>query len=437
MKRAKHNLGYTRLASFDMGNIVPIGMQEILPGDSIRMQTSALLRVTPLVAPVMHRVNVQIHSWFVPNRILWSNWDSFITDPDSGLTVPEITLDTASTAGCLALADAMGIGHNIVPAVSGTSRSVIALPFRAYNKIWNEFYRDKDIDTALTEDVSDTDTDANYTLKRARWKKDFFSVARTTAQHGAEEQAAVGGGGTTLDISEWRRAMSMQKLRERLSHFGSTYRDRLAFLGIKSSDARLDRPEYLGGGKQYISFSEVLATNDDGGTNVTLGQMGGHGIAAVRTRPFKRFFEEHGWMLTFLIARPDPVYQQVMPPEFKRNSWEDYFQPELMMLGDEQILNMQVWYGHTNGAQVFGYIPRFDNYRRRISTVSGDFRTTLGTLDHWHMARAFSSNPSLNSTFLECTPTDRIYVATSPHELMGMVRHRVAAKRLVPKRARI
>jgi hypothetical protein len=435
MKRAKHSLTHLRLQSFNMGSLIPIMCQEVLPGDTFRHQVSALLRVTPLVAPVMHPVEVKIHSWFVPMRLIWENWETFIVDPDSGLTVPTWTISSAiSNKSVLDLVDHMGVGHDVVASTSGTSQVLNVLPFRAYNRIINEFYYDQDIDTALemrTDDGPDTTT-GWYQVRQVRWPKDYFTTARASAQHGSAETAAVGGGGTTLDINEWRRAMATQRLREHRNRFGDRYRDYLAFLGVPSGDARLDRPEYLGGGKQTISFSEVLSTQASGSG---LGDLGGHGIAAVSTRPYRRFFAEHGYVLTLAFTRPAPVYQSLIPKTFLRSTWDDFFQKELEMMGDQAVINEELDYAHATPTGTFGYVPRFDDYRRVQSTAHGDFRSTLGTLDHWHYARdLLGGDPALNSTFLGCSPTDRVYVSGTPDELMGMVRNRVAARRLVRKR---
>jgi len=429
MKRSKHSLSHMRLQSFNMGKLIPCCCLEVLPGDTFRHQVSALFRVTPLVAPVMHPVRVQLHFWFVPNRLLWDDWESFITDPDSGETIPTIQLDNASGNATLALADHLGIGHD-----GGTATQVVsALPFRAYNKIVNEFYLDQDIDTPLTETTADTDTDANYAVENSRWKKDYFTVARATAQHGSQEVAAVTAGGTELKINELRRAIATQKLREHRNRFGSRYRDVLAFMGVRSSDSRLDRPEYLGGGKQTISFSEVLGTGT-ADTAGELGALGGHGIAALATRPYKRFFEEHGYVIGLITARPEPFYEQTIPKHFLRSTWDDFYQRELAMMGEQTIVNEELKYDHASPTDTFGYIPRHDDYRRINNTIHGDFRAETGTLSEWHYGRHFTADPALNASFVECAPTDRVYVATAPDELMGMFRHRIAARRIVSKK---
>lgn len=499
MKRSKHSLSYYRLATLDGGYIMPIGCTEVLPGDSFRHDTSVLLRCLPLVAPVMHPVDVQVHHWFVPNRLVWDGWEDFITTVDENALVPTIQLDTGSTAGVRSLAECFGVGINTTSTVT-----LNAMPFRAYNFIWNEFYRDQDIDTKVAQVTGNTDDDANYTPLRSRWEKDYFTTARPYPQQGSDTQVAtldlslgkvpvsnlgaVGNawqgagnsvrlndgttttttttpgqrwattgsglpltykesatnalfpdvhvdlsnvpGGAYLDINEFRRAMAHQRIREHRNRFGSRYRDYLAFLGVKPSDGRLDRPEYLGGGKQTVSFSEVLSTAET--AEAPIGQLGGHGIAALRTRAYRRFFEEHGHILSFIIVRPRTVYMDNVPRNFLRRTWDDYWQKELEMMGEQPISNREIYYGATNSTDVFGYIQRYDEYRRQQSYVSGEFRTTL---DYWHYARKFSSQPVLNSTFLECFPTDRVYVVQNAAEFQAMCAHRITAQRLVARRA--
>lgn len=370
MKRSKHSLSHTRLTSLKMGQIYPVACVEVLPGDSFRHQTACLVRVAPLVAPVMHPVHLMVHHWYVPSRLLWDSWEDFITGKNPALVVPTVTL--SAHAQSRAMAQAFGVGAD-------TGNVVLnALPFRAYNQIYNEFYRDQDL-SALAGAPTGNGPDApeNYAIQPVSWEKDYFTTCRPQPQQGAGTESiavniagelpikgigrpaagtyvadgqtaresdgtsrvyasaewmatnspsgtlieenpgnpgypyvrATGTGLTaSMDINAWRTSMAMQRMREHRNRYGSRYRDLLAFLGVNSSDARLQRPEYLGGGKQTISFSEVLSTADTGITGAPIGEMAGHGIAAMRTRPYKRFFEEHGYMLSFLIARPRTVY---------------------------------------------------------------------------------------------------------------------------------
>lgn len=460
MKRNAHSLSHYRLATFNQGEIYPVACLEVLPGDSFRHDLAVLLRTTPLVNPVMHPVHVQCHSWYVPNRLLWDNWEAFATDDDYGTVIPQITLDSGSTAGCRRLASGLGIG---IGADTTTSLAVNALPFRAYNLIWNEFYRDQDIDAKVTETTANTDTDANYVLLRSRWEKDYYTAARAAAELGGVASVSINFAETgasaqtvTLDrataladaavrvdqtgtagapitanftVEQFRRAAALQKIREHRNRFGSRYVDYLRFLGVTPSDSRMSRPEYLGGGKQTISFSEVLSTAAT--TDADLGAMGGHGIAALRTRPYRRFFEEHGWVLSFLIVRPRAIYMSSTTRHWFYDTSFSMWQKENEGIGDQQILNREIYYPSGTPTAAFGYIPRFDHYRRHPSQVCGEFASTL---DDWHLAREFGSQPVLNSSFLECTPTDRVYVETTSDELKAMIAHRIQARRLVSRK---
>lgn len=495
MKRSKHSLSHYRLTSLNTGTLFPVMCEEVLPGDSWRQQSSVLVRVSPLVAPVMHPVQVSIHHWFVPSRLVWSNWEDFITGVNTALVVPTLTVNMTSDAAAAQMAQSLGVGADTATV------TLSALPFRAYNQIYNEFYRDQDLIPKLVESVGNgPDAVADYALRKVAWEKDYFTTARPYPQQGADtevvnltitgdmtvrgigiaeadrtfpvagiqvresdnvvrtyaqgKQTATAAGmyvegtaaaagrpnirvpaGTSIqggmDINDWRKAMAMQRMREHRNRFGSRYRDMLAFLGVTSSDARLQRPEYLGGGKQTVSFSEVLATAE--GASTVVGDMAGHGIAALRTRPFKRFFEEHGYVFSMVFARPQSVYLNRVPRHFLRRDYDQYWQKELEMMGEQEITNFEVYGDSGTPAGVFGYIPRYDEYRHGESSVSGEFRTIL---DYWHMARDFSSQPVLNSSFVNCIPTDRIYASTDTDELYVMVAHRISARRLVSKRAR-
>lgn len=453
-----------------MGLLYPIACIEILPGDSFRHEVAALLRTSPLVNPVMHPVHVAVHHWYVPMRLIWENWEDFITGVDLDLIVP-----TVNAATCTDLSQALGVGIN--DPSTPAARTVSALPYRAYNRIWNEFYRDQDLSTPAPEVVGDTDSGANYVIKRASWEKDYFTTARPNPQQGdassirldipgigvtnqtyasgtafytggtAGEVKDVSSTGTLravqdpdnpgfpdiraeLDINQWREAMAFQRIREHRNRFGKRYRDMLAFLGVNSSDSRLQRPEYLGGGRQTISFSEVVSTAAT--EDAPLGALAGHGIAALRHRPYKRFFEEHGYVISVMCVRPKTVYTDIVPRTFLRRKYEDFWQKEFEVLGDQEITNPEVFYAASN-SNVFGYQQRHDDYRRHPSTIAGQFRFSLAD---WHMARAFSSQPVLNESFVASDPTERIYADPSIDSIQTMIAHRISARRLVSKVAR-
>ncbi len=488
MKRNKFSLSNYRLTSLDQGKLVPIGMYEVLPGDTIQQSTSALVRMAPLVTPVMHPVHLRIHHWFVPNRLIWDDWEKFITGGADGLDAsvyPTFSSGAQVLEG--SLEDYLGI-----PILDGGDSTIVrsALPMRAYMLIWNEWYRDQDLSTAAVIDTtSGPDSTTSKVLKNVAWGKDYFTTCRPWTQKGTEVSLPLGtvapvvsktgvgagvkmrkasddallpsataittaadsivegdgvdgywdpngtleanlAGATAATINDIREAFALQKYKEARARYGSRYVEYLRYLGVKSSDARLQRPEYLGGGRQTIQFSEVLQTGVNFGDNNGVGELRGHGIAAMRSNRYRKFFEEHGIVMSFISALPVGIYAQGYPRMYNRATKEDYFQKELEGIGQQEVYNREIMGSHATPAGVFGYQDRYDEYRRAESMVTGEFRETLNT---WHMARIFSSDPSLNSTFVEANPTNRIYAATANHQMYVMAHHSVQARRMLRK----
>lgn len=483
MKRAKFSLSNTKLLSCDMGELVPIGLTEVLPGDTFQHSTSAMLRCSPLLAPVMHPVHVQVHHWFVPNRLVWEDWEDFITGGPDGLDAsefPTIAMPASTGAAVGSLADYLGVPPGIA------DLEVSALPFRGYALIWNEFYRDQDLQTELAISLaSGADSTTSTALKNSGWAKDYFTSARPWEQKGASITIPLGdtaplenfgsdyslsriastgatttaannmmtgvtgginngtvalqvdvspnmradlSGASAVTVNVLREAMALQRYQEARARYGSRYTEYLRYLSVRSSDARLQRPEYLGGGRQTIQFSEVLQTAE--GSN-PVGEMRGHGIGALRSNRYRRFFEEHGYVYTFLTVRPKGIYMQGLPRTWNRRIKEDYWQVELQHIGQQEVLNKELYAGHATPDGTFGYQDRYDEYRRQESTVSGEFRTSA--LDFWHMARDFSTDPALNSTFVECVPPDRSFAVPSEDVLYVMAKHSIQARRLVAR----
>lgn len=481
MKRSKFSLSNYKLATFDMGQLVPVGLTEVLPGDSIQQATSALIRCSPLLAPVMHPVKMRIHHWFVPNRILWDNWEDFITGGPDGMNASVFPTITINNPAEKTLADYMGIAP-------GTYSSTFsALPFRAYAMIFNEWYRDQDLVTEVGLSKADgNDTTTNTSLLYSAWEKDYFTTARPWEHKGpavtlplgteapilrrsnaiaakvyAEGTNSPGGlenlrsdaagvlegatsstqfsidpqgglyaslsGATAANVNDLRLAMALQRYQEARARYGSRYTEYLRYLGVRSSDARLQRPEYLGGGKQTIQFSEVLQTGVDS-TDEGVGDMYGHGIGAMRSNRYRRFFEEHGFIVSLVSVLPKTMYAQGMPRHWNRRTKEDFWQKELQHIGQQEILNKEVYAMHASPNDTFGFNDRYDEYRRAESTIAGEFRSTL---NYWHMARIFGSAPTLNGDFVKANPTDRIFASTTTSELYGMFNHSIQARRLL------
>ena len=220
----------------------------------------------------------------------------------------------------------------------------------------------------------------------------------------------------------------MQRYEEARARFGSRYTEYLRYLGVRSSDARLQRPEYLGGGVQTLQFSEVLQTAE--GTD-PVGDLKGHGIAAMRSNRYRRFFEEHGIILSLMSVRPKSVYLQSIDRYWTKTAKEEFWQKEFQFIGQQAIKNKEVDVSISNPDSAFGWQDRYDEYRRRFSTVSGEFRTSL--LNYWHFARDLGSGAALNGAFVTCNPTERTFAVPSQDVLYVMAHHSIQARRLVAK----
>lgn len=492
--RNKFSLSHKKLFSCDMGELIPCGMYEVLPGDTVQQATSALVRCAPMLAPVMHPVNTRIHHWFVPYRLLWEEFEEFITGGPDGMddtTYPTITLPAGGGVTVGTLADYMGIPLGVA------SLNVSALPFRAYAFIWNEWYRDQDLQTELVwSDASGADTTTNTTLQNVAWEKDYFTAARPWEQKGPAitiplgTQAPVSGlglstnvpfsdanqtvkdaksglagvvypnsigsvattfrmrgtlasasgvpdvyadltGASAITITALREAMALQRYEEARARYGSRYVEYLRYLGVKSSDARLQRPEYLGGGSQTLQFSEVLQTAE--GEN-PVGEMAGHGIGGMRSNRWRRFFEEHGIVMSFMSTKPKTIYTQGLARMWNRRVKEDFWQKEFEHIGQQEIKNKELYAAHASPEGTFGYADRYAEYRSEESTVSGEFRTT--ELSFWHFARQFASDPALNATFVKSVPTEIPFAVPSRDVLYVMANHSVQARRLVSASAK-
>lgn len=503
MKRSKHSLSHYVQLSCSMGELVPISCYEVLPGDSIQQASNLVMRVLPLLAPVMHPVRIQIHNWFVPSRLVWpegeeGGWESFITGGADGFddsVYPTISTPASTGFSVGSLADYLGVPPGV------PSRPVSALPFRAYNRIFNDWYRDQDLQTPLVVSTgSGVDTTTSTTLVNGCWEKDYFTSARPWEQKGPtvsipltgnapilgigvpqsdssfpvsnaavretttgattfpfarsvnpsvssgelyiEGVAAAGGsnpsifanltGITAVTMNDLRLSLGLQRYEEARARYGSRYPEYLLYLGVRPGDARLQRPEYIGGGKSIIQFSEIMQTapTTDGDDTEGVGNLKGHGIGFGKSRRFRRFFDEHGYVITLLVVRPKTMYIDGLNKMWNRRTKEDHWQKELEHVGQQEVLNKEVYFAGASPDGVFGYQDRYDDYRRIESRVAGEFRTTL---DFWHMARKFSSAPALNASFVSSNPTNRIYSVTDDavDKLWITANHSIQARRLV------
>lgn len=484
VKRSAFDLSHEKKLSGKMGQLMPVYITEVVPGDTFHIDTESMIRFAPMVAPVMHRINSYIHYFFVPNRIIWDQWERFVTKGDISLPTIEFVGDVYPGS----IADLLGLPtrHNTQPS---EYTLINDLPFRAFYQIYKDYYIDQNLSTAESfggsntkiidmsyDDIAGADGIFNGINKFYRcWEKDYFTSALPWAQKGDpihmhavvsnETPTKVSGGladsglkisadgtkvvtdsGTdvtldtvgnaTITVEELRAATRLQRFLERNARAGTRYVEHLlAHWGVKSSDARLQRAEYIGGGKSPVVISEVL--NHTGTAELPQGNMAGHGINIGRTNHASYNAEEHGFIIGIMSIIPEPTYQQGLPRLWSRKLNLDFYYPEFAQLGEQEVLNQELFFDHTNPTQnegTFGYQSRYAEYKYAPSTVHGHFKDTL---DFWHAGRKFENCPALNQEFIECNTNDineRIFAVTSEltENLYIQLYHKVTAIRPMP-----
>lgn len=500
MKKAKFNLSHERKLSMRLGYLTPILCQEVLPGDSFNLSsTEHLMRMAPMIAPPMHRVKASVHHFFVPNRIIWNEWEDFITGGKNGdltpvapfITFPSVAAPDRSYNG--SLADYFGLPT--IPVGSGGTvtnpTKVSALPFRAYQTIYNEFFRDQNLSDPVpfglgSGAVAGQDLLEITQIRIRSWEKDYFTSALPWAQRNLQpigapvtinspgssfvfdanttDQVLANQTGLTTDaagrlrgapsgtnariettgnvlVEEMRLANRLQEWYEKNARGGARYIEQiLAHFHTKSSDARLQRPEYLGGGSSPIVFSEVLSTfqAEAGVAPYPQGNMSGHGISAGANAGFSRKFEEHGHIISLLSVKPSTAYQQGVNKMWKRFDKFDYAFPTFAHLGEQEVSNEEIYADFTQPANTpyptFGYQERYAEYKYAPNTVHGNFRDNLA---FWHMGRIFSNAPSLNEAFVTADPAqgmERIFAVESSDtdKLYCQIYHNLTAVRPLP-----
>lgn len=531
-RRNAFNLSYESKLTLNMGELVPIMCMPVVPGDKFRVKTESLVRLAPLVAPMMHRVNVFTHYFFVPNRLVWNQWEDFITKGADGEDIPvlpsfRLSPDLVSSNPSqlfgdgtlwdyLGLPSLKGIGGAEFPNPSPNGVTapqnyrVSSLPFRAYQLIYNEYYRDQNltepVDISLLSGFEDTLHALNLLqLRRRAWEKDYFTSALPWLQRGPEVTVPIQGSGDMLDvryfgntgknqlwmdsnhrdfengvaydsvfsaensvkaarlvavnggtnnrapelnpngtlkvsvdemginINDLRASNALQRWFERNARGGSRYIEQiLSHFGVRSSDARLQRPQFLGGGRMPISVSEVLQTSSTDKTSPQA-NMAGHGISAGINNGFKHYFEEHGYIIGIMSITPRSGYQQGVPRDFTKFDNMDFYFPEFAHLSEQEIKNQEVFLSADgDNDKTFGYTPRYAEYKYHQSEAHGDFR---GNLSFWHLNRIFEGRPNLNTTFVECKPSNRVFATseTEDDKFWVQMYQDVKALRLMPK----
>lgn len=495
------DLSHDVKTSFKMGYLIPSPPILCSPGDKFKLGAESLVRFAPMVAPVMHRFDIRHEYFFVPFRLLWDNWEKYITLPETGETPPAHPYQQYGTGGVAYndLLDYMGL-----PPFSGLPGSLekfSALPIAAYQKIYNDYYRPAqfvdEVSYKVIDGLQDNTQWANHLsiLRKRAWEHDYFTAALPEAQKGDPVMIPIGSqkvvidplasggarlvgaddhlplnagpvdtnafgdlqGGTPAEtalldpnntlitedageatsINDLRLAYALQKLKEKLMRGGSRLTEYLRVVfGVFPQDARLDRAEYITGVKAPLVVSEVLnTTGETGASELPQGNMAGHGVAVVQGTYGHYFVPEHGVIICISSVIPRSCYQNGIHATWdKYTDPTEYFVPDMAHIGEQEIKGKEIFaFGSgTFSSDTWGYMPRFSEYKTMPSFVTGDFRQSLS---HWHDGRIFTTQPSLNQEFIECTPSNRIFAVAEDGEdkVYAHIYHKITAIRKMPK----
>nr|AVQ10259.1 putative major capsid protein [Gokushovirinae environmental samples] len=494
INRSRFDRSHGMKTTFDSGWLVPVFVDEVLPGDTFNLRATYFARLATPIHPFMDNMFLETFFFFVPNRLLWNNFKKFFGEQDNpadstSYLVPQMT-SPGGGYGEMSLYDYMGLPTKM----PGLPHN--ALHTRAYNRIYNEWFRDQNLQNSVTLDLGDgPDTPANYVLLRRGKRHDYFTSCLPWPQKGPAVNIPLGGqapltgfyvntgvtvgisgvqqvgnasagsnslnpagvtyiasksaagtaaatawnttnanifadltAATAATINQLRQAFQIQKIYERDARGGTRYTELIqAHFGVTSPDARLQRSEYLGGGSTPININPIAQTANTPAVGTPQGNLAAMGTGMMGGVGFTKSFTEHGVLLGLISARADMNYQDGMNRMWSRQTRFDYYWPALAQIGEQAVLNQEIYAVGTSGGgraqdlATFGYQERYAEYRYKPSMITGLFRSNAAApLDSWHLGVHFSALPVLNSTFIvEDPPVDRVIaVPAEPHFLL-------------------
>jgi hypothetical protein len=498
--RSVFNRSHGHKTTFSVGDLVPFYVDEILPGDTFHLSTTLFCRIaSPLKYPIMDNLFLETFFFFVPNRLVWRNWARMMGEQDNptdsiDYLVPQKSSGTDGGWTADSFEDHLGLPTMV------ENLSYSCLWQRAYRLIWNQWFRDQNLQDSVPVDTGDgPDTASSQPLLKRGKRHDYFTGALPWAQKGSPVTIPLGtsapviGNGRSLGlrtdsvnvglfadnsfgdiyaaadayaqpvgtaivpatypndlramgvvadpvnsglivdldqataatVNALREAFQWQRMLERDARGGTRYIELIrSHFGVTSPDARLQRPEYLGGSSARINVNPVQQTSQTttGATGSPQGQLTAYAVTADSGAGFSKSFVEHGMVIGLVNVRGDITYQQGIPRMFSRLTRLDHFFPSLQNLGEQEILNKEIFaQGTAEDEETWGFQERYAEYRYYPSKVTGRFRSTHPTpLDAWHLSEEFPSLPSLNDDFImDATPMSRVVAVTSePHFLL-------------------